>query len=185
MKFCEQCGQEYEPTVLRSKTQRFCSPLCRGRSWRSRNAEKSRQHSKAWRKRNPDHYKGWVASNNDKCKAIGERYYARHTDECRRRNQDYRDAHMTEHAAQQAGRKALILGVTIGNLADIAEVYRQAREDEPMRCYLCGELIELGDRHVDHKRPLSKDGKHCASNLGITHSLCNLKKATSLLESDK
>ena len=57
--------------------------------------------------------------------------------------------------------------------------------DEPIRCYLCGELIPLGDRHVDHKHPLSKGGKHCVSNLGITHSFCNLSKNDNIIGGDR
>lgn len=84
-------------------------------------------------------------------------------------------------ASYESARRAMILGATIGNLVEIAEIYRQAKEDSPIRCYLCGELIELGDRHVDHKRPLSRGGKHTTSNLGITCSTCNLRKGSKVL----
>ena len=93
----------------------------------------------------------------------------------------YRLAHMDEDALHSATRRALIKGATIGNLEEIAEIYRQAREDEPIRCYLCGELIPLGDRHVDHKHPLAKGGDHTQSNLRITHSWCNQSKHDKVL----
>ena len=110
--------------------------------------------------------------NKDKCKAYNDAHKEERNATSRRWNREHkplRDAH-------KAARRALIIGVTIGNMAEIAEIYRQAREDEPIRCAICGELIPLGDRHVDHKYPLVKGGKHCVSNLQITHSTCNLSK---------
>ena len=96
---------------------------------------------------------------------------------------DY-EKHKARFEAASALRRAMVIGATIGNLAEIAEIYRQAREDAPIRCYLCGKLIPLGEgeRHVDHVIPLKPDdptvtpGKHCPSNLRITHATCNWKK---------
>jgi len=68
----------------------------------------------------------------------------------------------------------------IGDKAAIKAIYRQARENKKVRCYLCCGLIPLGERHVDHIVPLSKGGKHKASNLGIAHSSCNLSKGAKM-----
>lgn len=97
-------------------------------------------------------------------------------------------AHRDEYAARSAARRALIAGATVGDRAEITEIYRRAEEDEPIRCYLCGDLIPLGDREVDHVIPVKpKDktiepGKHAAFNLRIVHSRCNSRKSNKMLE---
>ena len=120
--------------------------------------------------------------NPSKVKDSRQTYYKANRGAITKRNKEWRGQNLPYILAANTAREALILGVTVGNLIEIVEVYRQAREDEPIRCYLCGELIESGDRHVDHKKPLSKGGKHCVSNLGITHSFCNLSKHNKMPE---
>lgn len=103
-------------------------------------------------------------------------WYLKHKDHLRKINKRYRRAHLPEYAAHRATRKALIVGVTVGNLAEIAEIYRRAKEDPKVRCYLCGDLIPLGHRHIDHIMPLSKGGSHRPSNLVAACDTCNLRK---------
>ena len=105
-----------------------------------------------WYKNNKDIRKAWVADNRDK------------------RN------------AYNAKRRAIFANATIGDLDEIAEIYRQAQEDEGIICYLCGKVIELGDRNVDHVHPISKGGKHTPPNLRITHVHCNFVKHDTILE---
>ena len=101
---------------------------------------------------------------------------------------DY-EKHTARYRSNWATYNAIKLGATVGNLAEIAEIYRQAREDEPIRCYLCGKLIPLGKgtRNVDHVVPLQPEddsvepGKHAPSNLKITHAVCNKRKGNKLL----
>lgn len=88
----------------------------------------------------------------------------------------YRRDHQSERTAYNAAREALILGATIGNLAEIKEIYRRAKEDARIRCYLCGKLIPIGHRHVDHIIPLSRGGAHRPSNLAVACDECNLNK---------
>lgn len=45
-----------------------------------------------------------------------------------------------------------------------------------LTCYLCLKPIEFGKDHLDHKTPLSRGGDSSKNNLGIAHSVCNLKK---------
>ena len=111
-------------------------------------------------------------------------YREEHREENNARCSEYKKENRAYCAAKSAERRALIMGATIGRLEDIQEIYRQAREDEPIRCYLCGKLIPLGDRHVDHVFPLSQGGDHCASNLKIAHSLCNLQKSSKVLQEE-
>lgn len=73
-------------------------------------------------------------------------------------------------------RRAMRVGAKCGDRHKIAEVYRRARTDRNVFCYLCDKRIKLGDRHVDHVVSLDSGGEHDASNLAIACSLCNLKK---------
>jgi len=99
---------------------------------------------------------------------------------------EYQRKHLPEYAARNAKRRALIRG-TIDNatprqLAEIVEVYRKAIEDPKVRCYLCGKLIPIGHRHVDHIIPLSKGGTSLPSNLAVACDTCNLHKSDKLPE---
>lgn len=94
----------------------------------------------------------------------------------------HRKAHLPEHAAYEAARRALILGMTVGNLAEIKEIYHCAKEASKVRCYLCGKLIPLGHRHVDHIVPLSQGGIHRPTNLAVACDDCNWKKNNKLPE---
>lgn len=88
----------------------------------------------------------------------------------------YRKAHMSEDAAHTAARRALVIGAAVGNLVEIAQIYRRAKEASRIRCYLCGEWISFGHRHVDHIVPVSRGGKHRASNLAVACDKCNMSK---------
>lgn len=106
----------------------------------------------------------------------GVRYRATH----RKERAIYEVSHKSEKQARKAIRRALKTGVVLGataiQLIEIKEIYRRAKEDKRVRCYLCGRPIPLGHRHVDHIMPLSKNGKHRPSNLAVACNECNLKK---------
>lgn len=94
--------------------------------------------------------------------------------------------HLAERAAQGAKRRALIAG-TIDNatpeqLEEIVELYRKARKDPKVRCYICGKLIPIGEREVDHIIPVSKGGSSLPSNLAVACKQCNRKKHAKMPE---
>jgi len=111
-------------------------------------------------------------------------YNAAHRKERAQYAVEYREKHPVECAAWGGIRRALIAGVAVGlSLAqkqEIKEIYRRAREDEKVRCYLCDKLIPPGHRHVDHIMPLSKGGKHIPSNLAVACDKCNEHKHSKL-----
>jgi len=126
-------------------------------------------------------------------------YYAAHKEEKNASCAAYRVAHLKERRAydvayraanpekmkvHKAARRALkagaLIGATAAQKAEIAAIYKRALGVPKIRCYLCGELIPLGKRHVDHILPLAKGGAHRPSNLAIACSLCNLKKGAKL-----
>lgn len=43
-------------------------------------------------------------------------------------------------------------------------------------CYLCGKECSHDEIHIDHVMPISRGGKHVASNLRVACSTCNLRK---------
>lgn len=97
---------------------------------------------------------------------------------------EYQREHLSERAAYQAKRRMLkvgaLIGATANQLNEIKEIYRRAKEDFKIRCYLCGKLIPLGDRHVDHIIPLSKGRAHRPSNLAVACDFCNMSKHNKL-----
>jgi len=124
-------------------------------------------------------------------------YYRAHREEIAERAAEYRELHKTEiaqyqhehlpeHAACIAKRRALKAGTLIKatpeQLEEIKDIYRKAREDPKVRCYICGKLIPLGEREVDHIIPVSKGGSSLPSNLAVAHTSCNRKKAARLPE---
>lgn len=109
-------------------------------------------------------------------------YRARH----RAESANYVKEHSAEYAAREGIRRALkagtLIGATAAQLAEIKEIYRRAKDDGTVRCYLCGEVIPLGKRHVDHVVPLARGGKHRPSNLAVACAACNLRKNAKLPE---
>lgn len=103
-------------------------------------------------------------------------YHAANQEKENERSRAYYAAHKPDYIARVAQREAMILGATVGNLEEIKEIYKRAKETPKIRCYLCGKLIPMGHRHVDHIVPLSKGGAHRSSNLAIACDACNLSK---------
>jgi len=131
-------------------------------AYRAENSEKFRAYAVAYR-----------AANSEKVLASQAAYRSSHKDE----KEAYRSAHRPEQAAGCAIRRAKIRGSTIGDHAEIAEIYRKSSEEPNIRCYICNKLIPFGERHVDHIMPLAQNGQHRPSNLAVACSHCNLIKS--------
>lgn len=129
----------------------------------------------------------YYLAHKDEYLAHGVAYYLTHKEEKAAYGAAYYLTHKDEYIARANARRALIAKVTVGNIAEIAEIYRQAREDEPIRCYLCSDLIPIGEREVDHVIPIIPNdpsiepGKHATSNLRIVHMRCNRRKNNKML----
>lgn len=131
--------------------------------------EEAKAQSVAWRNNNKDRY---IANY--------RAYAATHREEDRASSVAWRRKHPDKVNAQSAAKRALkagaLIGITGSQLAEIAEIYRRAKEDPKVRCYLCGELIPMGHRHVDHIYPASKGGEYRPSNLAVACDHCNESK---------
>ena len=127
-----------------------------------------------------------LKENYEKTREYQANYRENHVEERREYSKKYNLEHREELTAYgnvySSIRRAKILAATIGDVGEIKEIYRQAREDEGIICYLCGEVIPLGQRHVDHVVPITKGGAHSVENLRITHSSCNFRKHNKLVE---
>jgi len=123
-----------------------------------------------------DKIRQYRTEHKEQIKAMKQEYNKAHAKEIQR----YRQKRAPESAAGCAKRRAMkasaMIGATVSQLAEIAEIYRRAKEDPKIRCYLCGHIIEKGHRHVDHIYPLSKGGAHRPSNLAIACDICNMSK---------
>lgn len=107
-------------------------------------------------------------------------FYRKHKKKIRFKARERYHDHPVEYIAHQARRRALknaaFIGATINQIAEVSEIYRQAKEAPRIRCYLCGKFIKRGYRHVDHIIPLSKGGAHRPANLAVACVTCNQKK---------
>jgi len=138
-------------------------------------------------------------ANKDKIRERKRIYRSKNQEKISKRTRIYRDAHKEEmrayasayrkdnkdainalHAKHRALKLGTMIGITIAQKAEIAAIYKRALEAPKIRCYLCGEIIPLGKRHVDHIYPLSKGGKHIPSNLAIACQTCNISKSAKL-----
>ena len=97
---------------------------------------------------------------------------------------EYRKAHAAKYRAAKAKRRAQLRDAIVNpdEKKQIEEIYRIAKEEPNVRCYICGKLIPFGERHVDHIIPLSRGGTHTIDNLAIACKRCNLVKHDKLPE---
>lgn len=113
-----------------------------------------------------------------------KRYKKDHKAELAVYNKCYSETHPAQASAKSARRRAAksraLIALTDEERTQITELYRRARKDKAVKCYLCGKRIPLGHRHVDHVMPLTKGGKHHPCNLAITCDSCNSSKSAKL-----
>jgi len=171
---------------------RWLNPAVRARyaGWRATHRAKAIACSAVYRATHKAEVKAYKAAycttHKKEIKTYGAAYCVTHRAEAVARIAAWRREHPGKNRAFNATRRALkrgtLIGVTIGQLAEIAEIYRRSQEDPKVRCYLCGTLIPIGHRHVDHIMPLSKGGAHRPSNLAVACDKCNRSKHAKLPE---
>ena len=128
----------------------------------------------------------YCETNRERRRLYSAKYREEHSEAVRTYARKHQKENLAYYEALNSARRALVagafIGATIAQKAEIVEIYRRAREDKNVRCYICGKKIPLGHRHVDHIVPLSKGGKHVPSNLAIACDECNLSKHDKLPE---
>jgi 5-methylcytosine-specific restriction endonuclease McrA len=171
------------------------------RGWRKRNPDKVAASKKAYRERHPEKIaaanKRWREENPERHAATNHAWYVANRPHFLEVCRIWKETHWTPeissaynkkwvaehpeqaHANSRKGcalRRARLAAVAIGDQEKIDAVYARALDPKPIRCYLCGEWVPVGERHVDHVWPLAQDGQHASCNLVIMHASCNLKK---------
>lgn len=155
----------------------------------------------AWRSRNPDYDKDYRAANKealaqreaeriqedpDRHRRACRKYRELHPDKVREKERRYREKYPEKVTAKEEARRARKMAssatLSLEQKEQIEWIYRQAQHDRSVRCYLCGKLIPLGKRHVDHVVPLARGGEHRPSNLAIACDKCNQKKGAKMPE---
>ena len=138
-------------------------------AYREANKEKKKAWNKAYRAANPEkikaHRKAWCEANKEEIKA----YYEANKKKILARNTAYRKAHMEEHCATQAKRRALkkqaILPTTDFEL--IKNIYKQREAT----------IKERGEQYqVDHIIPLTIGGAHHQDNMRVITAKENMEK---------
>ena len=167
-KACERCGESFIP-ALKHANQRYCSMKCIRDAWREAHPGCVAQ----W-------YRTRCAKDPDGVKEYFKKYRTEHPEAGRAANARWSRAHPDKRREQLAKRKArklsALVEMTPEQRAAMARVYAAAANEKRVRCYLCGKWIPMGKRHVDHIVPLSKGGKHMASNLAVACAFCNVSK---------
>jgi len=166
---------------VRKQSREYCATHREERAqYRKNNRDRIAEY---WKKYYEDHReealeycKEYSKTNKKEVAKRHKEYQENHREELAKYGKKYRTNNPEKGTAYCAKRWALKKGVPVGDSKEIAEIYRQAREDSGIRCYICGKLAPIGERHVDHVFPLSKDGAHALSNLAIVHVKCNLEK---------
>jgi len=174
MKACERCGRRFVP-AWKHVNQRYCSPKCIREAWRAAHPGCVAQ----W-------YRNRCEADPNGVKEYFKRYRVDHPEVARAANARWARAHPDKRREQIARRRAQkltgVVEMTAREKAAIAAVYARAASRNAVRCYLCGEVVLINDRHVDHIVPLSKGGRHVASNLAVACAACNLRKSAKLPE---
>lgn len=107
--------------------------------------------------------------------------------EMRRRHREQNIAWKAENPQRTRLYEARRLGFKAASDHDprMKEVYRLARSSALVPCYLCGEITRQGERHIEHKTPLSRGGPHTFENVAIACVACNLTKGNKTVEEFK
>ena len=150
------------------------------------NKEHLTQYSRDYHRSHKDEERAYDVENKEAIATRKADYYVANREAILAGCKAYRETHLPEMAAKSAVRRALKAGLLIGETAaqkaEIKAIYKRAQEDPKVRCYLCGAVIPIGERHVDHVRALSQGGSHRPSNLEIACASCNLSKGGKSLE---
>ena len=157
------------------------------------------EHKEQWKTRYAEHRRQYYAEHKEQIserrrtydKAYRQAYYKEHKEHHKAYMAKYRATHKKEirenqkrHRAEREARDAIRRAQIKNDLAELTpeekeqvkEIYRRAKEDKNVRCYICGKKIPMGERHVDHIIPISKGGTSKPSNLAIACKECNLRK---------
>lgn len=139
---------------------------------------------KAYRAAHRGEAKAYYIAHRARRKAQAKAWRAAHSKEARVAAEAWRKAHPERwreiRRANHAIRRARLRGAAIGDAKDLHAAYNFIHAALRLRCYWCGKVVPVEDRHVDHIVPLAQGGAHAAWNLCCACAGCNLRKRAAL-----
>lgn len=146
---CASCGTEFTNRTGREK---FCTRTCSGRAARARQLDTPLSMT---------------------CPACGERF----------QTFDVRTVACSTACKQWVRKHPGVPRLVDGQCETCGETFRAGRKRDGWICQLCHRRISKRLRHphplsasLDHVIPLSRGGRHCASNVQAAHLGCNVSK---------
>lgn len=113
--------------------------------------------------------------NRDKNVAKMIEYRNQHLEEERQRSRDYRKQNPDRIRALSNAAKARKRNAFV-EVVDPEVIWQR---DKGV-CGICNRLADREDFHIDHIRPLSKNGEHSYANTQVAHPFCNLSKGSKI-----
>lgn len=203
---CRTCQQELDRKYYATNVEK-----CREsrREYRASNPEKIRERNRKYRAANREKVqekkREYYAANTEKVRATVRKHYAAHSDKIREKNRQYYEQNVEEIRERRRKHRE----ENPKKYAEIDRAHRRKREalkksqiglwDEDWfierqlwlyqdgKCAYCQTNISYPTQpertfHLEHCTPLSRQGKHCATNVVLSCVPCNLKKGTKTAE---
>lgn len=146
--------------------------------------------------KNKDHIKAntskYAKANVEQSRKYQQEWKARNKEQVTKANGIYRENNQEKrrlyNIAYYSGKPGLKLSLlhayrmrkrdAFVEYVDAAIVY----ERDMGLCQICGLVVEKGDFHLDHRVPITKNGKHNYDNCQTAHASCNFRKHNKLPE---
>ena len=189
-KKCPCCGKTksysefYKNSSRKDGLTTYCKACIKIQSadYHKRNKEKCQERLQNWRKNNPEKFKEqnkkWRENNPDKEFAKQKRYRESHKEQLYIKGKKYR-ANNKEYFYEKARiRKEAQKEASDGTVTNAFKQLLYKQQDK--KCAYCGCDLEKTGKHLDHIVPISKGGKHTASNVHWVCPTCNMSKSDRL-----
>ncbi len=161
------------------------------REWKKNNPEKEKAYQEKWSEKNREQIasrmKGYnsrrYADNPDLFKARAISWYQRNKEKLRVKRKSvtvHRAAMLRQYANQRL--QSIALGSEPKSESQVVELIVALRSGKDTKCFYCGKSLFGNPIHIDHMVPISKGGKHEASNLCASCPACNLSKNDKTIE---
>lgn len=124
-------------------------------------------------------YKKYYAENKERKQEHSKRYYEEHKEEIRSKQKEYHSSKQGKKVMKRAHKKRRKLLAANKGVPYQREwvIDRDKMGGEHPICYICKEPIKFErDIQIDHLVPVVLGGKDCFTNVGCTHTLCNLRR---------
>lgn len=115
--------------------------------------------------------RNWYKANKARAAANAAAWQKKHPDRSRAIRAAWKRRHPEAVARQDHKRRALQFGAFVEHVT-VAVLAERDRN----RCGICGKLVAVNDRSIDHILPLSRGGQHSYANTRLAHTLCNVKR---------